>query len=170
MRHHAADRLAFGKKSPSSCLKARTGVTLDGGSSRILGSGRFPKLCAPAAPRRTAGLWAPSSGSVSRDPTLRERHLTTPAQVLSARRQYAAGGVTQSALARRYGVSHSAMGYLLRGESYRDVGGPVGTRGQPATKWNVTEARRLRAKGWTYDELGNRYGVSHVRVWQVLNR
>lgn len=98
-----------------------------------------------------------------------KRHLT-PAQVLSARRLYAAGGVTQLELARRYGVSHSAMGYLLRGESYKDVGGPIGTRGQPTASWNVSEARRLRAKGWTYDELGERFGVSHVRVWRVLSR
>jgi transcriptional regulator with XRE-family HTH domain len=98
-----------------------------------------------------------------------KRHLT-PAQVLAVRKQYAAGSVTQSELARCYGVSHSAMGYLLRGESYKDVGGPVGTRGQPTPKWDVSEARRLRAKGWTYDELGERYDVSHVRVWQVLNR
>ena len=98
-----------------------------------------------------------------------ERHFT-PTQVLSARKRYAAGGVTQSDLARRFDVSHSAMGYLLRGESYRDVGGPSGTRGRPTAKWDVSEAKRLRAKGWTYDELGERYGVSHVRVWQMLNR
>jgi transcriptional regulator with XRE-family HTH domain len=98
-----------------------------------------------------------------------KRHLTS-AQVLGARKRYADGGVSQADLARRFNVSHAAMGYLLRGESYKDVGGPVGTRGQPSAKWDVSEARRLRAKGWTYDELGERYGVSFVRVWPVLNR
>ena len=98
-----------------------------------------------------------------------KRHLT-PTQVLGARLQYAAGGGAQSALARHYVVSHVAMGYPLRGESYRDVDGPVSSRGQPTPEWDDSEARRRRAKGWTYAELGKRYGRSRVRVWQVLNR
>lgn len=97
-----------------------------------------------------------------------KRRLTS-AQVRRARASYACGGISQIDLARRYGVSHAAMGNLLRGETYCDAGGPVGSLGQPRGRVDVAEAKRLQAKGWTYRELGERYGVSHVRVWRVLN-
>lgn len=93
----------------------------------------------------------------------------TNAQAARARRRYHAGGVTQSELAREHGVSHAAMGCLLRGESYRDAGGPVGTRGQPGrSRVDVGEARRLRAQGWTLRALGERYGVSAPAVARAL--
>ena len=96
-----------------------------------------------------------------------KRRLTF-AQVRRARSSYAGGGISQIDLARRYGLSHAAMGNLLRGESYRDAGGPVGSLGQPRGRVDVAEARRLKAEGWTYRALGERYGVSHARVWSLL--
>lgn len=48
----------------------------------------------------------------------------TVEQVLSARRRYAAGGVTQEALAREFGLSIGAMRNLLRGVTWQHLNAP----------------------------------------------
>lgn len=44
----------------------------------------------------------------------------TRGQVETIRREYSAGGISQSTIARQYGMSQSAIGALLRGESWKD--------------------------------------------------
>lgn len=63
------------------------------------------------------------------------------------------------------------MGSLLRGESYRNAGGPVGSLGEPQrSRVDASEARRLQAQGWTLRQPGERYRVSRVRVREVLSK
>ena len=45
----------------------------------------------------------------------------TPAKVRAARKAYATGDWSISALARKYGLSHQSMGSLLKGETWRHV-------------------------------------------------
>ena len=47
------------------------------------------------------------------------------AQVKAIRERYAQGGVSVSALARRLEVSEQTIRALLRGITYKDVGGPL---------------------------------------------
>jgi hypothetical protein len=49
----------------------------------------------------------------------------TPEQVIAAREEYATGDITQQALADKFGTSASTMNALVRGLSYRHVGGPI---------------------------------------------
>jgi hypothetical protein len=51
----------------------------------------------------------------------------TDAEVLAAREAYAAGDVSQAALAEKYGVSGVGMHMILIGRSRADVGGPLHT-------------------------------------------
>lgn len=58
----------------------------------------------------------------------------TVEQVRKTRERFAMGSVTQTELAREFGLSITGMGRLLKGRSYAHAGGPVasgGLRGQP---------------------------------------
>lgn len=49
--------------------------------------------------------------------------------VVAIREAYAAGGVSQFELGLRYGVSQQCVFAIVRGRSWRDVGGPITNRG-----------------------------------------
>ena len=72
--------------------------------------------------------WASESavpGGVRPDPTLRgDRHpgaKLSREQVLEIRERYAAGGVTQAALAKEYGIGRATVGHVTSGRLWRDV-------------------------------------------------
>ncbi len=61
-----------------------------------------------------------------------ERHnmaLVTEAQVLAIREEYATGTVSQRTLGERYGLTQIAIGCIVRGKTWRHVGGPITRRG-----------------------------------------
>ena len=45
----------------------------------------------------------------------------TPEQVAAIRAEYAAGGVTQEALAKRYGVTRGNIGMIIRGVNWKNA-------------------------------------------------
>ena len=55
---------------------------------------------------------------------------------------------------------------------------PVGVRFQPGehniaailTPELVRELRQLRAKGWTYTELSDRFAIDRKHAWRICNR
>jgi hypothetical protein len=77
----------------------------------------------------------------------------SPAEVATIR-EAVAGGESRLALAAQYGLSRSHVDRLVRGESWRSVGGPITRRDGPQTNtgyWGVTA-----------NSAGNRFGASIV--------
>ena len=64
---------------------------------------------------RQGGQFAPGSTSGEKN----HRARLTAEQVADIRRRYAAGGVTQDALAAEYGVSRPAIGLIVRGKNWK---------------------------------------------------
>ncbi len=56
---------------------------------------------------------------------IRGRAKLGPANVLALRLEYSRGGLTQEALAARYGVSLNPIHRALHGQSWKHVGGPI---------------------------------------------
>lgn len=79
------------------------------------------------------------------------------------RARYEAGGTCQG-LARLYGVSESTMRDFFRRPGI--VIRPLGT----ITAADVSGMVQLRAAGWTYREIGDKYGVTRQAVARRLRR
>jgi DNA-binding CsgD family transcriptional regulator len=105
-------------------------------------------------------------------PVIRLRRLTAR-DVAEAVRLYA-GGRSLSAIARDLGMSWDSVARLLdrAGVRRRDavVRRPGLRRGQIVTAADVAEAGRLRAAGWSYRQIGEKFGVSREAVRQRLLR
>jgi hypothetical protein len=88
------------------------------------------------------------------------RRLST-GDLVQMEREYLAGdGCT--ILSRRYGVSENAVLAHLR-----RVGLVVRSLGK-VTLDDVTEMRRLRSRGWTYQSIGERFGITRTAVSRRL--
>jgi DNA-directed RNA polymerase specialized sigma24 family protein len=76
------------------------------------------------------------------------------------------GGLSAGATARKYGVNTQTVLNQLkkRGILSRPNPGPV-IAGQ-----NLKEALVLRAEGWTYAAIGEKYGVSRIAVTNAFKR
>lgn len=99
------------------------------------------------------------------------------------RKRYAAGDVTQRALAREYRVSQNAVGLILRGKTWRHVEDADGQamvapssrhvdklvqRVRRLTDGQIAEARRLHAAGSSYRSIAAELGVHHTTVMRLL--
>lgn len=57
-------------------------------------------------------------------------HKLNDGQVIDIRERYAAGGIRQHQLATEYGVSYQVIGYVVRGQAWKHVGGPITNSGR----------------------------------------
>lgn len=85
--------------------------------------------------------------------------------------EYDAGGITQTALALKYGVAQTAVGYIVHGDSYislkRNNLKPLSTKLR--TKLEHVAMLYERA-GHTLEEVGSALGVSKVMANKLYNR
>lgn len=99
--------------------------------------------------------------------------------VETIRHAYDAGGVTCSELARRYGVSETAVAKAIRGETWKRAGGPIHAEigrpsgeDHPRARLTNADAEVIRhayiASGVSRAELARRYGVSEGTIKNVL--
>ena len=95
----------------------------------------------------------------------------TDAEAVEIRERYAAGGGTHRELAAEFGVSRAIIGCLIRGETYRHVGGP---RTRPGGRRRLSEAEavdireRYAAGGVTHRELAAEFGVKRSTISYLI--
>lgn len=104
----------------------------------------------------------------------------TEADVLDIRERYAAGGVEQRDLADEYGVHRVQIGSILRGQTWKHVGGPRSTRPDKAGERNPrvrvteTQVREIRARyaagGVTLTALATEYRIGVSTVYSIISR
>jgi transposase-like protein len=90
-------------------------------------------------------------------------------QALAIRLEYAKGGVTHDELAKKYGVSDSAICSIVRQQSWRDAGGPLAPSNR---KLDAAAVRNIRERysegGYSFHQLGREHGVSAAAVKAVI--
>jgi hypothetical protein len=92
----------------------------------------------------------------------------TEREVLAIREGYALGGVTYRQLAAQFGVTIANIRFIVTGQYWKHVGGPIRSGQRPRAKLTeaqVAEIRRLYATWeFTLAELGERFGVSPATI------
>lgn len=91
-------------------------------------------------------------------------------QVREIRRRYAAGGVTQTALAAEYGLSRPGMTNIVLGHTYTEAGGLISKAGthRVVTDDQVREIRALLAQpGARYKTIATKYGVRRSVIGKI---
>lgn len=91
--------------------------------------------------------------------------LLTDAQVSSMRKEV---GKTNRVLAKEYGLSVQAVGYILRGVSWKHL--PVGDYSRLHARLSkdvVIEIREKRALGWYQKDIAAHFGVHKITVAQI---
>ena len=94
----------------------------------------------------------------------------SPATVL-AMREAAAAGESAASLARRYGVGCTTAERIVRGETYRDLGGPTSPpRRKPKALDPVTvaEIRTERARGRSVADIARQYGITRQACDRIV--
>jgi len=108
----------------------------------------------------------------------------TANDVVAIRNAYAAGGQTQEAIARKYDVTKSLIGCIVRGEHWRHVGGKSNNgiaannraRGERNgnVKLTVDDIRAIReryaAGEGSQETLAKEYGTVQSHVGRIVNR
>lgn len=94
------------------------------------------------------------------------------ATVMEMRRLYAAGGVSQNALADRFGIKRNQAQDLISGRkrTYLPVLGPPAERAHRGARLSlaqVEEIRRLRSVGRSMRSLSREFGICHRSVEKV---
>lgn len=92
-----------------------------------------------------------------------------PEEVLAMRE--AAAGASAAALARRYGVGCTTAERILRGETYRDLGGPVSPsapRGEPLPDQTVIAIRERRAAGKGVADIAREFGITRQMCDRIV--
>lgn len=104
------------------------------------------------------------------------RCIISDADIARMRRRYAEGHITHAELAQMFNVSPTQTGRILRGESrgLEPLIQPKKRSGklQPASKLTDAQVAEIRAIGVSdisYRELGERYGVSHTQIRNILS-
>lgn len=105
------------------------------------------------------------------------RALVTDAQVAEIRTLYAAGGIRQSDLARRYGVGQTQISQIVRGAAWSHLDPtPVGRAKTRARRVALTEdqVREIRALHATGDfrqiDLAERFNTNQARISSIIRR
>lgn len=75
-------------------------------------------------------------------------------------------GVTIPAICRRLKVGRDHVYATLRRSGVIE---PAYRPGRKLSDDQVRELRRLREEGWTFPDLGRRYGISGVMAWKTCN-
>ena len=162
-RHEAAHRVAYGlcvKPIPSGMYVLHTcdnGACVRPDHLRL---GSQKENMADASTRKRV-----RHGSAHPEAKLTEQIVAT------IRQAYANGGQTENALAVKYGVSWSAIGQILRGNTWRHVEGPRIPKGvypnRKLTEQDVAEMRRLRKQGVSVTALAKRFGICKIHAGRV---
>jgi len=108
----------------------------------------------------------------------RARKLTAH-DVIELRTMFANGSASLKALADRYNVSKAALWRIVRGMSWKGVGGPV-VDGQSLPeaqrRWtaritaaDVVKIKALREQGRTQAQIAEYIGIHQTKVGQILN-
>jgi len=107
-------------------------------------------------------------------------------------RRYRAGELTQMELAKEYGVRQTTISFVVTGRTWSKVTGIVYKKKRagrahvhrvlrhtkrgaahhstPLVARDVHRLRELRTRGWTYDQLGERFGISSVAARNIAMR
>lgn len=102
-----------------------------------------------------------------------------PVEVLSIRERYANGGVTCLEIAVEYGVDETTISGLVRGETYKEVNGPLSNpkqtkrgEGHPGAYLNADKVRAIRrlqaSGGHTLEGIGAIVGATKYAVHDVI--
>ena len=90
----------------------------------------------------------------------------TNEQVVEVRERIAAGELRKD-LAAEYGVTDTAISYIVIGKSYAEVGGPRTQREDALTESQVVEIREAIAAGQTAKTLAAKYGVGKTLIGSI---
>ena len=92
----------------------------------------------------------------------------TDENVVDIRTRFAAGGVSQAALAREFDVNPSTITYIVTGKRRVKAGGPITLDNKMAlTEVQAKRIFRKRLRGASLKELAEEYGVSMRTVSQL---
>lgn len=106
----------------------------------------------------------------------------TPDDVKKIRHLYATNKHNQVDLAEIFGVTRAEIGYIVRGDMWQHVGGPISLatefplRGEnnPSAKLtphDVQQIRRLYAIGeYTHAEIGEMFGIEQSHIGRIIRR
>jgi hypothetical protein len=97
----------------------------------------------------------------------------TESAVLEIRETYAAGGVTLAQLATKHRTQLSNISGIVRGKSWKHVGGPITRRGLGSNRTPdkvATGIREAIAGGMTIAKAAERFGVYPVTVDSIIHR
>jgi len=110
----------------------------------------------------------------------RERHLQraigkmTPESVRDARQKHALGLLDHKAIMRKYGIGMAVANNMLRGNSYKNAGGPLRIKDERGKKGKLTSVQREEVKRlynigcFSYEIIGRHYGVSRQAIHQIV--
>lgn len=92
------------------------------------------------------------------------------------RKRFADGDIAMTEMARSYGVDKRTVSLIIRGETWKHVGGPTFTDGRPRrpamSKLNRATADAIRAAAASGEKqyaIGRRLGISDATVSRVVN-
>lgn len=164
----AAARRAYRRNEATIAqLARRYGVGWNTMQRAILGV-TYPEANPLEPPVTRAGMPLPPAA----EEAAVDRRRLTPKRVAAARRAVAAGRATIADLARRYGVSESALSAAVHGLTWKHVKVPpvpAGQPGRPGTiQQHADEIRAARARGESMRAIAARLGVAPSGVSRFL--
>ena len=103
----------------------------------------------------------------------------TDDQVVEMRTLYAGGNYTHKQLAKKYNVTYGMVGFIVRGEAWQHVGGPIvrhGKRGEIKTQYSAkitkSDAEKIRDEhrtlGLTPKQLAEKWNLSYSNMCLIL--
>ena len=100
--------------------------------------------------------------------------ILTERDALTIRERYASDTPDIVALAREFDVSYDCIRYIIKGETWQHVGGPIGYRGRPGNPPPLTDVDyinilAMRAAGLDRPMISEITGLNKAQVLWVLN-
>jgi hypothetical protein len=106
-------------------------------------------------------------GNVSnRQGVLNTQAILSESSVIFIREQ-AAKGVLHEDLAAQFSVTRETISTLVRGDSWKSVGGPI-TRRKKVTSEDIEAFKKLRSEGLSIKKISEKTNWSHSTVWKYL--